>query len=372
MIKISHPKIVDTKNSTKLVACISIDANRHAIWYKVDKEYGQFLTYERTDAFVVALLWYALKYDHDIMVRGILSERLYYTLTTHLIPIIAELHSYRPINIICDQLSNEPVINEGAVGTGLSCGIDSLSTLYENSSASIPEHYKITHCAFLNVGSNQDYGLVKSISDSRKKERVLFKGRLANATACAEAAGKKSVMVTSNLSYFLKMPWGKTHTQRNISAILALQKLFKTYYYSSETHLKNFFLYKHDPAYYDVFNLSMLSTETTTFFSSCVNYDRVQRTKLLANYPIAQKYLNVCYAQSTNCCHCAKCLVTLITLELLGELDKFASIFDLDAYYKKRNAYMRWIHKRHHLNIMLQEVYDLMLETGFNFDSIKS
>ena len=65
---------------------------------------------------------------------------------------------------------------------------------------------------------------------------------------------------------------------------------------------------------------------------------------LVADYEPASRYLNVCGNHDTldtNCSVCPKCCRTLLTLELIGRIDGFRSVFDVDRY--RREARRRFI-----------------------------
>ena len=357
MIKIFSPQIIETTTGARLQAEFEVDGNKDILWYEVEKKYAEYLTNERADPFVVGLLWYALKHQHDIQVLSPMSERLYYTINKYLAPLMAEIRGYKTIRLFCEALTSEPIPNANAVGTGLSCGIDSLSTICEHMKEDVPRGYKITHFTFFNVGSHKDFG-GKAAFDVFKKRAKIVK-------SCADELGKELVTVDSNLSDFLQMGFALTHTQRTISAVLALQKLFKIYYQSSAIHVQDFKLSKKDPAYYDIFNLNMLSTENTDLFSSCTNYTRVDKTRMVAEFEPSYKYLNVCEMGVFNCGKCSKCLRTLLTLEVIGSLNKYKSIFNVKAYREKRSKYIARVKANHKKNIFFREIYDEMLRTKF-------
>ncbi|NYE04176.1 hypothetical protein F4694_000920 [Bacillus niacini] len=49
------------------------------LWYESSENYGSYMTTERVDAFLVGLLWLALNKGQNILVKGALSEKLYYS-----------------------------------------------------------------------------------------------------------------------------------------------------------------------------------------------------------------------------------------------------------------------------------------------------
>ncbi|MFJ8247731.1 hypothetical protein [Peribacillus asahii] len=353
MITIHKPEIKKIDKSVQLQAVIKIGEKEDTLWFEVENKYGEFLTDERADAFVVGLLWKALEYGYDIHVLSPMSERLYYTVNTFLIPIISQIHNYKKINVICEQLASKPISNTGAVGTGLSCGIDSFSTIYEHLKSDKPKNYQITHLTFFNNGSHGPHG--------KEKTRSLFEQRINISRACASDIGKELIIVNSNISKIVSLNFQATHTLRNMSAVLALQKLFNVYYYSSTYHLKDFKFSTKDSAFYDIFNLSMISTESVSLFSSCTNLTRVEKTRLVSNFEPAHKYLNVCTRAGSNCGKCNKCLRTLLTLEIIGALEKFETVFDLNLYYQNRSKFIKKVKTEHKFDIFLKEIYDEMV-----------
>ncbi|MFC3886042.1 hypothetical protein ACFOU2_22205 [Bacillus songklensis] len=357
MIIIYEPEIKKNDKEVRLQAVFEVDGQKDVLWFEVEEKYSIYLTNERADAFLVGLLWYALKNGHDIKVLSPMSERLYYTVNKYLVPVIAEIHGYKTIKVMCNQLAAKPISNAGAVGTGLSCGIDSFSTICDHMGDGVPGKYKITHFTFFNVGSNGDFGGKQALN--------LFEERTKIAKACADELGKELIMVNSNLSEILHMSFRQTDTLRSMSAVLALQKLFKVYYHSSTVHIKDFRLSKSLLACSDIFNLNMLSTENTSLFSSCANYTRVDKTRMVAKFEPSYKYLNVCTKDKFNCGKCSKCLRTLLTLEIIGAIDKYAAVFPLDVYRKKRPKYIAKVLANRDTDIWMKEIYHEMVRTNY-------
>jgi hypothetical protein len=358
VLTIYAPEIINTATGARLQSKFIVENQEKVLWYEVDKKFAQYLTTERTDAFLVGLFLLALKKGIDIKVQGPVSERLYYTLNKYLLPLTADIRGdKKAVKIYCDNLTAESLPNAGAVGTGLSCGIDSFSTIYNHLVEECPIDYKITHFTFFNVGSNGSLG--------GEKARNLFRKRTSLVEPCAEELGKELITVDSNISEILELGFYETHTYRNISACLALQKLFKVYYYSSSYALRYFELKPGSCGHYDIYNMSMLSTENITFFSTCPHNTRLDKTKMVSNYEPAFKYLNVCIVDGENCGGCEKCVRTLLTLEVLGKLKQFSSIFNLDNYYKRRNKYLAKILAFHNSDDYMKEIYDEILNVKF-------
>lgn len=64
----------------------SYGKDKFQLWYEVEDRSEQILCQERTDAFVVAVLYFAMVTGEDIEYEGVLSNELYHNLNTNLIP----------------------------------------------------------------------------------------------------------------------------------------------------------------------------------------------------------------------------------------------------------------------------------------------
>ncbi|WML47801.1 hypothetical protein RCG23_21105 [Neobacillus sp. PS3-34] len=357
MLTIQQPEIVKTKSGVRMQAVFSLDGNDEILWYEVDEKYQNYLAVERADSFLVGLFLLALKKGCDINVLAPVSERLFYTLKTYLLPLLIDIGGYKPIKISCDNITTESLPNTGAVGTGLSCGIDSFSTIFNHIGDDCPEDYRITHFTFFNVGSNGSLG--------GEKARNLFKKRVELVKPCASELGKELITIDSNISEILELGFYETHTYRNISACLVLQKLFKVYYYSSSYSLKYFELKPDSCGHFDIFNMSMLSTENISFFSTCPYLTRVEKTRIVSEFKTAYKFLNVCLRDGENCGECEKCVRTLFTLELFGKLKEFSSVFNLNNYYRKKLNYIAKVIAYQNKNEYMKEIYDEIVDRNF-------
>lgn len=94
MIKIGKPRlephIGGGEKKTRLVADISVDGEIRTVWAEVDDTYRDYLCHERSDAFVVGLLHWAMLHGHDIECEAPMGEFLYYQITTELIRALSQ------------------------------------------------------------------------------------------------------------------------------------------------------------------------------------------------------------------------------------------------------------------------------------------
>jgi hypothetical protein len=346
---IHSPEISEKAEVAILQSNIEYGGKQEKLWYSVDRKYGQYLTSEKLDAFVVGILPLAMELGEDITVKGSISEKLYYNLTNYYMNIVhIAMPPRKVIKIIPDSLDDGKSYNcEGAVGTGFSGGIDSYFTILQYLVAKdVPPHYKITHLVLGNVGAQGAFASVRMSNGSLDFERAreLFNLKYELLKGFPEEMGVDFMKIDSNLSDILNMRYQTSYQPRTLSCPLLLQKLFSKYYLASSYNYHQTWIREMpDLAHTDPVSVHLLSTETLECISSGAQVSRVEKTRQLVQSGIINKGLNVCNdtkARGKNCSICLKCCRTLIALELLGVIDKFDGIFDLKKWRKYRNPYI--------------------------------
>lgn len=312
------------------------------LWFEVPVEYKQYLCSERSDAFVVALLWYAMITGSDIESVAPMSEKMVFHIKQYLIPALCtQENGYRRINIL-GPTTNKPYENASGVGTGMSCGVDSFYSLHEYSRDDIPSAYRLTHLTYFNMGAifhpnrseERDYSIKEfyEITDRMSEEKR------ENARQVAMQSGFPLVYVKSNLDEdYYRGAYGHTGVYRNCAMALSLQGLFSKYINSSGGWPGYFDLTLTEGSqHYEALLCTCFSTESLTFILSD-SVTRVEKTAAIADDKLAQSYLDVCFCFN-NCGDCSKCIRTLVTLDIIGKLDSFSKVFDIERF-KHNRAY---------------------------------
>ena len=361
MIVIS-PQVIKEENDFVIISSeFQINDKTDVLWYKIPLKYKSYLVSERLDAFVVGLLFLALKTGNNIKVGGAISARLFYTLNHYLINALCLANpKFKRIEISATTLDESDLNRANVAATGLSCGVDSFATYYDH----INEEgaYIIKYFTFLNAGSHGDYG--------GENSRKIFYQRFIKVKEFSDNAGEEIISIDSNISEIIKMNFLQTNTLRNISCVLNLQKLFRNYYLASKNRFDVLKLNAKDNQDYDTLLLNFLSTESTTFYSSVSQLKRTERTELISNFPDTYNHLDVCTnpeeaIKKINCSKCDKCLRTQLTLDILGNLESYNSVFDLKEYYKRKNDFIGKIIARRN-DPFSSDIYDLIKERKLN------
>lgn len=333
MIKIEKPYITYDANFATLNAFLSIDDVRENVWFRVERDYGKYLCDERGDAYLIAVLNYAMRNGHDIISEAPITEDLLYQVETYLIDGLAEYNPkfYRPKITATPDAS--PLPNAGAVGTGISCGVDSLHVLASEMNEKYKAHM-VTYLTFNNVGSHGE----------SQRARELFEKRLLRPRQFAEEFGFKFVAGDSNLMDIVRQNHFKTHTYSSMFAVYCLQKLYSIYYYASSGHKFHEFNLADKgggSGEYELLSLPAFSTHQLKIYSEGANKSRLEKMRKVITYGPSYKYLNVCLMDGDNCGKCEKCVRTLLGLDALGAVDKYKSVFDVDYYHAHKKWYLK-------------------------------
>lgn len=300
------------------------------LWYEFDATYAQHVDPARCDAAVLALLPKAMRQGEDIEVRGPLSPKLFANLNMFVGDMLASFWSTNQIRVRADRM-RIPDPGHGGVATGFSCGIDSLCAVKEFVQDPPHDSYRLTHLLFHNVGSH-----------ARGAER-LWKERLTHVREAATHFDLPILAVNSNMDELIPFGFQETHTLRNTSVMMLFQGLISKLIYASTYQYRDISLSStKDMAYIDPMLAPLLATEAFEVIPSGSQYSRPRKTELVAQLPESRKILDVCVLpdHAGNCSGCWKCLRTLITLDILGVVDEYASVFDLDKYHRLRKGYL--------------------------------
>ena len=221
MITIHQPEIMQINGKSRLIAEIDIDGEKKPIWFEVDAEYGKYLCFERSDAFLIGVLKYAMVKKHDIVCVAPVTEELFYNLNKHLIPILvkygADCHRVR----IIAPTSSEELENYGGVGTAMSGGVDSFHAALTHWSESPTRESTLTHLFISNIGnfhtkSYKDYGMERIKKDVYERARRI-----------AHDMGLPLIESDSNIVDIIRIRWQFAYAIT--FAVYCMQKLWKTY-----------------------------------------------------------------------------------------------------------------------------------------------
>lgn len=347
MIHITSLRKESADGWTKLIADIAHDRNDHRlaepqIWIAVKDEYAHMLSDDVYDAFMLVPLVWGMYHKEDVHIHGCVSKRLYKNVMNYVQRILCD---YSPklsrINVTVDGFKaadGDPY----TIGTGLSCGVDSLSTVYDRYVNENDPEYRINGLFFFNTGWHGSF-----YSDNAKR---LCTNRYIMNKSAADELGLPLYMVESDLHAFTRQIPLKDCGDyfANYSCVLGLQKAIRRYYVAASYSYNEMHMFdrrgKDMSAFAEAYLIPLLSTESLEMIPDGCQYERGRKIENIADWNIARKYLTPCHGNINsddprNCSKCHKCLRTIFVLEVIDRMKDFAGVFDLDTYRKHSFAY---------------------------------
>ena len=328
VLRLSKPTIRQVDDEKVRLCCDVLEGDTlHSLYYETDHAYEKYLCFERSDSFVLAVLPYALREGLDIVCEAPVTEGLLHNLNIILLPLVVKYdHRLKRVIKVIGETDNSPIEGD-AVGTGLSLGVDSLYTVKKKTEIEL-DTFKLTHLLYTSSKS------VKHESEPRRVE----------ARKAAEDLGLPLVIITTNARELFQVGHRYGHPFTNLSAIFALRKLFRIYYYATAYEITYFNVKNHSVSSGDqyVFLVAYaLSTPGLDFYMSELHVPRDEKVKEIVDWEFAQKYLRVCLTSPTNCGISKKCKRTLLELDMHGSVEKFRESFDVDYYLANRSWYLK-------------------------------
>lgn len=344
------------------------DYPAYTLYFEIRKSYGAMFATDTYDAFFLIGLYLAMYHNTPLKIRGKISKKLYKNATWYIQKILCDFsEKLSPVDISIDGFA--PTQAKGTlIGTSISCGVDSLATIYDRFVKENDSDYKINSLFIFNCGSHGDF-------DSPRTQAV-FNSRVDRAVAVADELKLPLVIVDSNLHRFRHSDDKATMMFIAMySCVLSLQNAIRHYYIPSGCSYQGIKDYG-DRAHHndlatacDSYLIPLIQTERTELIVDGCQRRRVDKIADLVDWDIARKYLNVCLAQKSedtkNCGICPKCLRTLLTLEILGKLDDFAELFDMEAYNQRSLNYKAHCLEMADHDIFYRELVDLAAEKNF-------
>ena len=337
MLHIGKPYIIHVGSKTRLCAEITICEHKKILYYEVDNQWTDVLCTERSDAFLVSLLQYAMANRMDISWEVPVTDRLKYQLRTIFIPVIASKYHtmFSYIHLNGETTAEEIKKDQWAVGTGVSGGVDSFYSILRHLEAD-EKSQRLTHLFYVAISNH---------AENEEKLRKEFECSKKSVEAIAMELNLPVISLYSNeAEFFFKgiVNWGAL---RYVGMVYSLQKLFSVYYFSSGypyvditfgNGTENF-----DSLHFDLFTLMTASTRGLNFVGTGGEVSRGQKIQYIENNDVVKRRLFVCnYHSNYNCSVCDKCMRTEMQLYGDGLLQAYHQVFNLDKFNEQKRRYI--------------------------------
>ena len=171
--------------------------------------------------------------------------------------------------------------------------------------------------------------------------------------------------IITNVRSLWKSLHKHTNGYTNLGAAYALRKLIKTYYYSTSYDLSKFTIKRGHRADTDQYLLLLAKNFTTPDFNVLMGgmpANRHEKIMAISDYEIVQKNLSVCISSIFNCSVCWKCKRSLMEFEMLGVLDNYREVFDVDYYLNNKIEYFGLLYIRKSFDELTKPIYNYFLQ----------
>ena len=322
------------------------------ISFRITGDYRQ--AQAQSDAFVLPAYLHALHHGHDVHFDFPVSHRLVANLNDAIGPLLLafapDLFSHS-IVVTAREFLWGPSDDQRPSGsaTGMSCGLDSFSTVRYAQAFPITSRRRLAAVAHFDVGNHSPLG---------GQNETLYAQRRARAAIVAAELGMPLFDVRSNLGEWVPGSFARLHTLRNAAAAYLLYPFVGTYIYANGVRISDTSLSARDSAYIDPLLLPLLSTDYIEFVQGTPAWGAAEKTKSILNDSIAQAHLNVCYFQGSNCGICEKCLRRALLIDSFGRLEDFSKVFDLRLLRENRDWYIGYAMMRASSSPVMRELVE--------------
>lgn len=335
MIHIKAPVVSRSQGRVRLSADIDVGGRSNTLWFEVEEAYGRFLCHERSDAFALAMLQYALIHHEDMTCETPMTDRLYEQLTEQFLPPFCKINALSTkINSSVAPEVDHP--EDGMrVGTGISCGVDSL-------------HVHACH-SDIDIACIWSAGVVTPDNTAEiRADQVVALQKRAEAFCKDNSLELLKGWTNFDGDFMPGVEWDGMTTNGNLFCIFAVQKLWRRYYVASDCDIENFHFkvgsIKGDPARYEYFLFPFVCLDHIQVRMDGAAHNRVEKVRDLVKYEPAKRYLNVCW--QTNEGHrngtndCPKCMRTLLDIDAFGAVDDFKDVFDVEYFHRYQHEFL--------------------------------
>lgn len=320
-VRIGTPNLEIRGEKTRIVAQVDVGNGAVDLWFEFDARYTQWAVPERSDAFVLMLMEYALWAGVDMVCEAPVTDRLLYQLNEVLMPQMAVFtDEYSHARVVADPAPEVEPVADG-VGTGLSCGVDSFYTIYRHLDGG---YGRLTCLLFNNVGA-----LTK---DPSRAEGIFEKKRVRFEDVAAELGLPLVAVNTSMLEVLRGCPDGVTQPGaiKNAACLYALKRGFSAYWVSSGCATGDFrYTFEDNDPYLPMITQAVTLGELVVLPCG-TEVPRIEKLRAIANESVVRRHLSVCSGE--NCGRCAKCTRTMFELYSLGMLNDFKDVFDVEWF----------------------------------------
>lgn len=278
---------------------------RQRSWYRLPVE-GQSALTGSCDPYLLPAVFTAMQKNARLVIHGQVSPSLLRNLTEFQRAWAGwRPEVYTPVEIIADDERECQLKPERGVLTAFSGGVDSVFTVWRH-------HTGLAGRQNLNIQS----ALMVHGFDIRLNQPQVFARASNKAQTLLDSLGIKLITLVTNLKK-TGINFDDAHAAILASCMMLLQGSYTTGLIANSYTYDNL----HFPWGSNPISDHLLSSASFDVVHDGAAYTRLNKVKLLAQWPEALQYLRVCLEgehRDENCCRCEKCVRTILEFRVLG------------------------------------------------------
>ena len=289
------------------------------LFYRFPAEFAKTVQVS-ADPFIAALLLPSMELGEPLIVDAPVSPRLLRALPK----IMAICHNWDPRYKIIEVRTSKERPDSDSISKAnalfFSGGLDSFYALTKLTEQTAEKNH-LSHLIFL-------HGF-----DIKLNDNMLFDRSYVAVKEIASYYGKKLVLVSTNVKDITDkyVAWGNWYGAVLASVALCFNGFFDQVYIASDLGPYEAKRASHPDLGDKLGNQGrhldpLWSTQATNITHCYPGISRIEKAKTIANNPMAQKHLRVCWENRNgayNCGSCSKCVRTMLPLHLAGALSNF-------------------------------------------------
>jgi hypothetical protein len=307
------PELRTDSDRLVLEAEIEIEAEvagfPRTLWFEILGDQTQRIGLDGM-SFAVCLLPLAMQLGEDMEVRGAVSPRL----LQGMMELQKVFQAWWPGRAKVVSIEFDEYLSPSQdSGTGVACafsgGVDSFYTLYTH----LPRQECIPGFHVDRVLFVHGFDIPLEATDTFEICRNAY-------AELMERLGVTLVCIRTNLRHF-RIDWEMGFGCALIGTALIFHQDIKRFLVASESNSVRRLPRGSSPV-----TDHLLSTEWFEVWHDSATVGRLEKTRVIANWPETYRLLRVCWRKPhglENCCECDKCVRTMVTLDLLGALGRY-------------------------------------------------
>ncbi len=282
------------------------------LWFRFPERWQGSLS-KTSDGFASSLFLLASHLKEPLEIRGAVSERLvwgmdlYQRIFQHWFPNLFQVVDLRPARFA------DPATPAHTAGASFSGGVNSFYTLWSHLPQNEPRpSFRIGYALFV-------HGF-----DIPLEDKLTYPAAYDAYHQMMSQLGIELIGAATNIRQFSRgINWNVYFGGPLIGVAQMVAPLFSRYYIPAG-HL----LDTNIPRGSDLRIDHLLSTEQQEVIHDGAHVGRLDKTRIISEWPVSYDYLRVCWTKLDgikNCCRCEKCVRTMTTLDLFGKLEEYST-----------------------------------------------